>query len=129
MEPLESRFWTSRGNLLWVSFAVLLLVIHVVVKHQFPAFTPPASSGKPTWMRWGLFGEMYVHIAFLGAVIVGIRNRIPSLKNPSYSDDGTLSIGESQSSSRDTTRWGQIGGIVLEFALYLGIWAWVYGIV
>ena len=76
-----------------------------------------------------LYGELLVHIAFLGAVIVGIRNRIPSLRHPSYSDDGTLSIGSSQLSIRPEIRWGEIAGILLEFAVYLTIWAWAYGLI
>jgi len=129
MDASGDRFWSSKPNLFWVGLAVLLLATHVVLKREFPIFTPPASPDKSAWLRIALFAEMFVHIAFLGAVIVGITNRIPSLKNPSYSLDGTLSIGESQPSTRAGTRWGQIGGILGEFVVYLGLWACVYGIV
>jgi hypothetical protein len=129
MASEENSFWTSTGNLIWVSIALLMLASHVIIRHKFPIFTPPATLDKPAWMRTALYGELFVHILFLGAVIVGIRNRIPNLKRPSYSDDGTLSIGSSQPASHATTRWSEIGGIVVEFGVYLGAWAWVYGII
>ncbi|MEO6910033.1 MAG: hypothetical protein ABI158_03825 [Edaphobacter sp.] len=127
MTNKDNSFWTSTGNLIWVSLALLALAAHAIIQHKFPNFTPPATLDKPTWMRTALYGELFVHILFLGAVIVGIRNRIPNLKRPSYSDDGTLSIGSSQLASRATTRWSEIAGIIVEFSVYLLAWAWIYG--
>lgn len=129
MTSEESSFWTSKGNLFWVGVALVMLTAHVIIRHKFPLFTPPATLDKPAWIRTALYGELVVHILFLGAVIVGIRNRIPSLKRPSYSDDGTLSISSSQTASRAIARWSEIAGIIVEFSVYLGAWAWVYGII
>ncbi len=129
MTSEEDSFWTSKGNLIWVTLALFMLAAHIIIRHEFPTFTPPATLDKPAWMRTALYVELLVHILFLGAVIVGIRNRIPSLKRPSYSDDGTLTIGSSQPADRAATRWGEIAGIIVEFGVYLGAWAWIYGII
>jgi hypothetical protein len=125
----EHSFWTSKGNIFWVTVALLMLAAHAITHHKLPAFTPPATLDKAAWIRAVLYGELLVHILFLGAVITGIRNRIPSMKRPSYSDDGTLSLGSSQLSSRAATRWKEIAGIMVEFGVYLVAWAWVYGII
>jgi hypothetical protein len=129
MNGADRGLWASKGNIFWITLAVLLLTTHIVVKHLMPAFNPPATLDKPYWMRAALYGELLVHIFVFGAAITGIRNRIPSLKRPSYSDDGTLSIGSSQPSISENTRWGEIASILLEFLIYLAAWAWVYGIV
>lgn len=125
----NTQFWTSRANLFWVALALLLMGFHLAVRHSFPAFNPPATPDKPFWMRGALYGELAIHILFLGAVITGIRNRIPGWKRPSYSDDGTLSIGSAEPSSGPGIRWSEIGGIVIEFVFYLAIWGWIYKII
>ena len=113
----------------WIGAALLILSLHAAVRHAFPTFTPPATDDKPAWIRFSLQGEFLLHLAFLGAVITGIRNRIPGLKRPSYSDDGTLSITSSEPLIDDEVRWAEIGFILVEFAIYLATWAWVYGII
>jgi hypothetical protein len=128
MTGKENRLWTSIGNLFWVSVALLMLTAHVIIQHKFPLFTPPATLNKPTWIRVALKGELLVHILFLGVVILGIRNRIPDWAHPHYSDDGTLGIGSTQIADSAKTRWSEIASIILEFGVYLGAWAWVYGI-
>jgi hypothetical protein len=126
----EKSLWVSKGNLGWLALAVGLLTTHVITRHLLPGFTPPATPDKSAWMRVALYGELFVHIVLLGSVIVGIRNRIPNLKRPSYSDDGTLSIGSPQVLGRATTpRWNEIIGIIAAFGIYLAAWAWVYDIV
>ncbi len=100
---------------------------HLGTKYYYPSFTPPATLDKPLWIRVGLYGELCFHIGVLGAMIVGIRNRIPFLRTPSYSDDGTVGIGVE--SAYERIHWGHIFKIVVQFALYLGVWAWVYGII
>lgn len=129
MTSEANPFWTSTGNLVWASVAVLMFAAHVIIRHKYPIFTPPATLDKPAWIRGALYGELLVHILFLGAVIVGVRNRIPGLKHPSYSDDGTLSIASSQPAGRSTARWSEIAWIIVEFGVYIGAWAWVYGII
>ena len=105
------QFWTSKANLFWVTLALLLATFHLVAHHNFPELNPPASPNKPSWIRVSLYGELAIHILFLGAVITGIRNRVTGLKSPSYSDEGTLSIGSSEPSTEAGIRWGEIGGI------------------
>jgi hypothetical protein len=124
----EKPFWTSKGNLFWAALALLMLGTHALISHRYPAFTPPATPDKPDWMRAALYGELVVHIVFLGAVITGIRNSIPSLNRPNYSDDGTLDIGSSQPSRQAAGRWGEVAAIALEFGIYLAVWARMYGI-
>jgi hypothetical protein len=119
-------FWTSKSNLRWIKIAILVLVIHLAIKYHFPAFVPPATPDNPRWMRVLLFGELYVlHLGFLGTLLGEIVNR---WSRASDSDDETLSIGSTQVASRETTRWGEVVGIVIEFTIYLAAWAWVYRI-
>jgi hypothetical protein len=126
----NTQFWTSKANLSWIALALLLVAFHLVVRHSFPQFNPPATPNKPSWVRVSLYGELAVHILFLGAVITGITNRIPDLKRPSYSDEGTLRIGSfSDGYTGGGIHWGEIGGILIEFALYLAMWGWIYGII
>jgi len=126
----ERNGWiTSRANLIWISAALLLIGLHVAVRHDWPGFTPPATPDKPEWIRVALDGEFGVHLAFLGAVITGIINRIPSLKNPSYTYDGTLSISSSEPLASIDPKWGEIVIIAIEFFAYLAAWAWVYHII
>jgi hypothetical protein len=125
----NAQFWMSKANLFWVTLALLLVAFHVVIHHRFPEFNPPATPNKPSWMRMSLYGELAIHILFLGAVITGVRNRVPGLKRPSYSDEGTLSIGSSESSREAEIRWSEIGGILIEFVLYLAMWGRIYGII
>ena len=101
---------------------------HLAVRQKVPAFTPPATPDKEPWVRATLYGEFLVHIAFLGAVITAIRNRIPLLKDPGYADDGTLGIGSRQAPNQAGPRWTEILGITAEFGLYIAIWAWIYGL-
>lgn len=124
-----TQFWTSKANLFWVVLALLLVTFHIVVHRNFAEFNPPATPNKPSWMRVVLYGELAIHILFLGAVITGIRNRIPGLKHTSYSDEDALSIGSPEPSTEAEIRWGEIGCILIEFALYLVMWGWVYGII
>jgi hypothetical protein len=126
----ERHSWiTSRINLSWIAAALLLSGLHIAVRHQWPGFTPPASPDKPEWIRIALYSELGAHIVFLGVAIMGVRNRIPCLKTPSYSDDGTLSISSSEPFVSTDPKWGEIAAIVFEFAAYLAIWAWVYRII
>jgi hypothetical protein len=125
----SNSLWRSGANLFWIALALATLAVHVTVRHWYPSFTPPSSPDKPLWMRTGLYGEFVIHIAALGAVITGIRNRIPWWKQPAYSDEGTLDIKCSQPSMQQETRWGEIGWIVLEFSIYLALWARIYGLV
>jgi len=115
----SNSFWRSGPNLLWIAVALAMLAVHLTVRHWYPGFTPPASPDKPLWMRTALYGEFVIHIAMLGVVITAIRNRIPWLKQPSYSDDGTLTIEFAESLPQSETQWAEISWIGLEFALYL----------
>jgi hypothetical protein len=103
--------------------------LHVAVRHQWPGFTPPATPDKPSWMRISLYGEFGVHITFLGAVITGIRNRVPCLKNPRYNDDGIQDIRSTEPLISTDPNWGEIAIIIVEFATYLAIWAWIYQLI
>ncbi|HEY6445775.1 MAG TPA: hypothetical protein VIY53_04890 [Acidobacteriaceae bacterium] len=120
--------WESSANRIWVALALFVSLMHLAVKHTFSQFTPPASTTKPEWIRSGLWSELAFHVAVLGAVITAVRNRIPSLKEPAYSDDGTLSIGSPQEVERDA-KWGEIAVITAEFVLYLAVWAWLYRLI
>ena len=119
----------SRGNVVWVSFAMLIGASHAFIHHLNPAFVPPASSDKSPGVRVGIYGELIWHIAVFGAVLTSIRNRIPWQKKPSYSDDGILTIDSAQILPHPENRLAEIGFIVLEFALYLLLWTWIYRII
>jgi hypothetical protein len=80
-------------------------------------------------MRTGLYGEFVIHIAMLGAVITAIRNRIPWWRQPADSDEGTLTIESAQALPQPETQWAEISWIVLEFALYLRLWAKTYQLI
>jgi hypothetical protein len=129
MADEKGRFLTSRANLCWVTFALLIYAVHLILEHRFPQLNPPATPDKPEWIRMALCGEFLADIVVFGAVVTAIRNRIPALKNPGYRDDGTLTIATSQMSRARAVRWGEIGIIVAEFAVYLALWALVYGII
>lgn len=129
MADENDRFLTSRANLCWVTLALLIYALHLALGHRFPQLNPPATPDKPEWVRMALYGEFLADILVFGAVITTIRNRIPALKNPGYSDDGTLTIATSQIPRASAVRWGEIGIIVAEFAVYLALWALIYGII
>ena len=80
-------------------------------------------------MRTGLYGEFVIHAALLGAVITAIRNRIPWWNQPTYSDEGTLTIDSTEILPQPETQWAEIGWIVLEFAVYLLLWAKIYRLI
>lgn len=125
----SNDFCRSGPNLFWIVVALAMLAAHVTVGHWYPGFAPPASQDKPLWMRTALYGEFVIHIAMLSAAITAIRNRIPWMKQPSYSDDGTLSIESPEALPQPETQWVEISWIALEFALYLLLWAKVYRLI
>jgi hypothetical protein len=122
----SNNFWRSGANLFWTALALTMLAAHATARHWYPAFTPPASPDKPLWMRAGLYAEFAIHISVLGALITAVGNRIPWLRKPAYSDEGTLSIESAEALPQAETQWAEIGWIVLEFLIYLIIWARVY---
>jgi hypothetical protein len=122
------KFLTSMGNLSCVVLAALVMTMHVALRHLNPSFTPPATPGKPVWIRMGLYTEFFVHILFLGAVVTGVRNCVPGIRKPSYDDDGTLSIASAQPMPSETVCWIEILEIVAEFSVYLIGWALIYRI-
>ena len=124
-----TSFLRSRANFTWMLLAFGFAVLHLTVRHWTPIFTPPASANKPLWVRTGLCSEMVFHAVVLGAVITSIRNRIPWWRQPSYADEGTLTIDSAEISPQPETRWAEIAVIVVEFALYLLLWAWVYRVI
>jgi hypothetical protein len=125
----SNSFWRSGPNLFWIVLALTMLAVHIIVRRRYPAFTPPASPDKPLWMRAGIYGELALHIAVLGAVITAIRNRIPCWKQPTYSDEGTLTIDSTKILPQPETEWAEIGWIALEFSIYLALWARVYRLI
>ena len=125
----SNSLWKSRANLFWIFLALAVLTVHLALRHWYPRFTPPASPGKPLWMRTALYGEFAIHIAMLGAVITAIRNRIPWWKQPTYDDEGTLTIDSTEILPQPKTQWAETGWIVLEFLIYLAMWARVYHLV
>src|ERR1700744_5384380 len=106
MVDKKSGFLTSRGNLRWVTLALLMYALHLAIGHRFPLLNPPATPDKPGWIRIALYGEFLTDIVIFGAVVTAIRNRVPALKRPAYSDDGTLTIATSQTSNTGAVEWG-----------------------
>jgi hypothetical protein len=125
----SQSFLLSRANLTWCCLAFAIAASQVIIHRRIPAFTPPASPDKPSWVRAGLYGEMIFNVAVLGALITSIRNRIPWWKQPSYSDEGTLTIESAETSTQPEAKWAEIGWIVLEFVIYLALWSWIYRII
>ncbi|HEY0795438.1 MAG TPA: hypothetical protein VGD64_06630 [Acidisarcina sp.] len=80
-------------------------------------------------MRITFAVELLIHTAVLGTVITAVRNRIPALRRANYNDDGTLTIGSSESAIVPEIRWTEIAAIIAEFALYLTIWAWIFKLI
>jgi len=124
----------SRGNIIWVTICLAILTFHYAARHLSSAFAPPASSGKPLWIRAGLYAEYYSHLAIFGAFVTAIRNRVAGLRRPTYSDYGTmtLSINEStgttgsETTCADSSDWLGAAVVSCEYLIYLLIWATVY---
>jgi hypothetical protein len=125
----SNSLWRSGTNLLWIALALAVLAVHITLRHWYPTFAQPASPDKPLWMRTGLYGEFVIHIAMLGAVITAIRNRIPWMKKPAYSDEGTLSIDSAEILPQPEMQWAEISWIALEFALYVLLWTKIYRLI
>lgn len=124
-----TSFFGSKANLLWVTFAAIAVMTHVVLRQFFPAFIPPASADKPGWIKSGIYAEGIIHLTILGAAVTGCQNAIPWWARPRYSDDGTLDIRSEERPNSDLVQWTSIVVIVLETGIYVVTWLLIYGIV
>lgn len=123
MTQEKQAFWSSGTNLRWVVFAVTLLILHLIIHWKVPDFAPPALH-KPLSIRLGLAGELIAVFVILGACINGITIAIPSLKKPQYSQDGLLSLNSPIHVER--ADWSRVGCILVEFAIFVATWIWLW---
>lgn len=116
--------WT-RTNITWLALGACLLLVHGVIQHLYPGFTPPYL-GKPAWMKIGLQAELAAHIVALGVVLTSIRNAIPALKNPQRSDDAVVLRGAPEAMPRTGSGWKHLMLIAIEAAVYATLWVLLY---
>lgn len=127
-EKRTSIFMTWR-NLAWVGVALAMLAVHALLNQQYPEFVPPASPDKQQWIRVSLYSEFVVHLTYLGALLTVIRNSIPAWRDPRSDNDEVISLDSSIQFVSRNIRWNDIAIVILEFLVYVTLWAWCYALI
>ena len=112
----------------FVAIIVLWMAAHVLLTKISPGSAKGPSGPPHSLLMLAFWLEALGHMIVLGAVITAIRDCIPWWKNPTYRDDGLLSIDNAAKLAGSPyevlpIQWNGIAWVTGEFILYLLLWA------